>query len=154
MGRAAWLPAFVFVVALVNDPAVFVRGVPDLGAVPAPAFTALDFRGKHTHAAVAVLVLCPSRHLCLDIIEGYRIDDSLMVALHIVLRDLALVLFCFLLEEVHRELLLQEGVALVLLIGKDTADGTLAPDCLAARGRKFPPRQFLGDGVAGQPVQK
>ena len=108
MGRTAGLAAFVLVIALVDDPAIFIRGMPDLRAVPAAAFSALDLGGKHTHAAVAVLVLCPPCHLRLDIIKGGRIDDGFMVALHIVLRDLALVLFRFLLEEVHREILLQD----------------------------------------------
>src|SRR5699024_6831582 len=119
---------------------------------PAPALAALNFGREHTHAAVAVLILHPPRHLRLDIVEGGRIDDGFVVALHIILRHLALVFLCLLLEKVHCELLLQEGVAFVLLIGKDTADGALAPDCLAARSRKFPPRQFLGDGVAVMPI--
>ncbi len=154
MGSTAWLSAFVFAVALVDDPAVFVCGVPDLGAVPAPAFTALDFRREYTHTAVAVLVLCPSRHLRLDIIEGHRVDDSLVITLHIILRHLALVFLRFLLEEVHGKLLLKEGVALVFFIGKDAADGGSAPDGLAARSRKLPSRKFFCDGVAGQPIQK
>ena len=76
MGRTAGLAAFVLVVALVDDPAVFICGVPDLRAVPAAAFAAFDLGGKHTHAAVAVLILCPPCHLCLDIVEGRRIDDG------------------------------------------------------------------------------
>ena len=107
MGRTAGLSAFVLVIALVDDPAVFICGVPYLRAVPTSAFAAFDLGGKHTHAAVAVLILHPPRHLRLDIVEGGRIDDGFVVALHIVLRDLPLVFLEFLGEEVYGKPLLQ-----------------------------------------------
>lgn len=105
-------------------------------------------------AAVSPTAAFSTLQFLLNQLKHLRLDDGFVVALHIVLRDLALVLFCFLLEEVHRELLLQERIAFVLFISKDAADGALAPDCLAARSRQFPLRQLLCDGVAGQAIQK
>ena len=75
-----------------------------------------------------------------------------MVILDIVLRDFALVDFGLLCQEIHGVGLLQERIALVLFVAENTADGGNAPFILAAGSRKFPPRQFLGDGVAVMPI--
>lgn len=70
-----------------------------------------------------------------------------MVALHIVLWNLALVLLHLFLQEVHRKLLLQKGIAFVLLIREHTAHRLLVPCILTHRRLDASARQFRGDGV-------
>ena len=70
-----------------------------------------------------------------------------MVALHIVLRNFALILLHLFLQEIHRELLLQKGIALVLLVREHPAHRLLVPHVLACGRFDAPPCQFRGDGV-------
>ena len=65
---------------------------------------------------MAILVLGPSGELPLDHLEGFRVDDGLVVILHVVLWDLTLIGFHLLGQEVLAEGLLQQGVSLVLLV--------------------------------------
>ena len=53
------------VVALVDNAAVLVVGVPNLGAVPAAALCALNLGGENADATVAFLALIPSADFCL-----------------------------------------------------------------------------------------
>ena len=59
MRRGAFLPAVKFMVALPDHPAVFVVGMPDLGAVPAPAVPAPYLTGKNAHAAIPAAAFAP-----------------------------------------------------------------------------------------------
>jgi hypothetical protein len=68
---------------------------------------------------VVLLSLAALIHLALDHVEGLWVNDGFVVAFHIVLRNLAFVELGLLREVVDREGLLQEGIALVLLISKD-----------------------------------
>ena len=63
-------------------------------------------------------------------LDGFPVvgaDYRRMAVVDVVLRDLALVLLQLLLEEVDREPLLEERVALVLLVLQDREDGRLPP---------------------------
>ena len=73
--------------------------------------------------AVAILALGPSGKLPLDHLKGLRVDDGLVVILHVVLRDLTLIGFHLLGQEVLAEGFLQQGVSLVLLVREDALDG-------------------------------
>ena len=66
--------------------------------------------------AVAILALGPSGELPLDHLEGFRVDDGLMVILHVILWDLPLIGFHLLGQEVLAEGFLQQGISLVLLV--------------------------------------
>ena len=60
--------------------------------------------------AVAILALGPSGQFPLDHLEGLRVDDRLMVVFHVVLRDLTLIGFHLLGQEVFAEGLLKQGM--------------------------------------------
>ncbi len=146
---AAALPAVVLVVALPDHPAVLVGRVPDLRAVPAAALAAADFAGEGVNAAVVLLALAALGHLPLNHVELLRRDDRLVVSLHVVLRDLALVLLLLLRQVIDREALLQQGIAFVLLVREDAPDRGDAPLVLAA-GRLDPlGGELLRDAVVG-----
>ena len=59
---------------------------------------------------MAILALGPSGELPLDHLESFWVDDGLVVVLHVVLRDLTLVGFHLLGQEVLAEGLLQQGM--------------------------------------------
>ena len=96
---------------------------------------------------MAILALGPSGQFPLDHLEGLRIDDGLVVVLHVVLRDLTLIGSHLLGQEVLAEGLLQQGIALVLLVRQDALDGGLASLVLACRCRDAFVGQRLGDAV-------
>ena len=58
-------------------------------------------------------------HLTLHHLEGVRDDDSLVVVLHIVLRDFALIDLLFLRQVIDGVGFFQESAALVFLIRQD-----------------------------------
>ena len=62
---------------------------------------------------MAILALGPSGKLPLDHFKGLWVDDGLMVILHVVLRDLTLIGFHLLGQEVLAEGFLQQGIAFV-----------------------------------------
>ena len=65
---------------------------------------------------MAILALGSSGKLPLDHFKGLWVDDGLMVILHVVLRDLTLIGFHLLGQEVLAEGLLQQGISFVLLV--------------------------------------
>ena len=73
--------------------------------------------------AVAILALGPSGELPLNHLKGLRVDDGLVVVLHVVLRDLTLIGSHLLGQEVLAEGLLQQGISLILLVRQDALDG-------------------------------
>lgn len=97
------------------------------------------------HDAVATLL-----HFALDQVEGLRCDDRLVVAFHVVLRNLAVVHFRFLGQEVDRVGFLQQGIALVFLVSEDGLDGADAPVVLAAGRFDAVIGELLGDAVVGK----
>ena len=153
MGRLALMPV-IFLVATVNDPAVLVRGVPNLGSEEAAAFTAFYLAGENAHATVsATLPLAPC-HLRLHHLEGGRGNDGGMALFHKVAGDLPGVLHYLLREEVRREGLLDAGAARVLLVGKDSIDGGGIPLGSPRDRQDAPPGQFLGDGAGSQSLDE
>ena len=68
--------------------------------------------------AVAILALGPSGKLPLDHFKGLWVDDGLMVILHVVLRDLTLIGFHLLGQEVLAEGFLQQGILKLLVLVK------------------------------------
>lgn len=64
MGCLAFLAA-IFVVAAVDDPAVFIVAVPDLGSKTPTALTAFYLAGENAHAAVSAAVLLAPCNLVL-----------------------------------------------------------------------------------------
>ena len=145
--RRPTLVAAVFLVAAVDDLAVAVGRVPYFRAVPAPAVGAFDFVGENAHAAVPRTALRASGKFRLHHVEHCRADDGFVIALHIVLRDFALVLLYLLLQEIHRKLLLKKGVALVFLIREHPSHRLLVPHLLARRRLDALACQFCSDGV-------
>jgi len=73
----------VLVVAAIDDPAVLVGAMPDLGSEESSALAALDFAGEYAHAAVfSPLQLAPC-NLCLYHLESFRGNDGGMALFHI-----------------------------------------------------------------------
>ena len=83
-------PAFfilIFAVASVNDPAILIRGMPDLGAKPSAAVSAFNLIGEDADPAVPGVAPFPFLQLRLHHIENCRVDDGFVVSLHIILWD-------------------------------------------------------------------
>ena len=119
MRCVAFVFSFEFAVALPDDAAVFVRGMPHLAAVKPTAAAADEFSRKAACAVMRASGLLPSRQLILCHIEYFRLDDGRMAVLDVILGNFPFIdlhLFC---EKVRAESLLQQGVALVFLIGED-----------------------------------
>jgi len=94
--RDAFLLTFALVITLPDDPAVFVVGVPSLGAIPAAAVTTFDPTGEKVDTAVPPSAVLSLLQLTLHHLENLWLDDGLVVALHIILRNFPLIgLFSF-----------------------------------------------------------
>ena len=109
-------------IALPDDLPVGVVAVPDLRPIPAAAVAALDLAGEDTDRALAVPAFGAGGHQGLHHLEGLWIDNGLMIVFDIVLRDFALVGLFLLGQEVDREGLLQQRIALVLFVREDALD--------------------------------
>ena len=70
-----------------------------------------------------------------------------MVILDIVLRNFTFVLLLLFGQKIDREPLLQERIALVLLIGQDAPDGRLIPDVFSGRCLDAPSGQLVRNGM-------
>ena len=149
----ALMPA-VFVVAAVDDPAVFIGAVPNLGSKPAAALAAFYLAGENAHAAVSAAVLRALHYLPLHHLEGGGVDDGGMALLNKVARHLPGILHHFLREEVRREGLLDARHACVLFVGKDTIDGLGIPLGSSRDRQDASLGQFLGDGAGCQPLDE
>lgn len=126
------LVAVEFVIALPDDLPVGIVAVPDLRPIPTSAVAALDLAGENADRALAVPAFFAGGHQGLHHLECLRIDNGLVVVLDIVLRDFALVGLFLLGQEVDREGLLQQRIALVLFVREDALDVTGVPVVLAA----------------------
>ena len=153
MGCFAFMPVVLFVAAI-DDPAVLVRGVPNLSSKEAAALAAFYLARENAHAAVSASLPLAPRCLRLHHLEGGRVDDGGMALLHEVAGDLPRVLYHLLREEVRREGLLDAGAACVLLVGEDSVDGGGVPFALARDRQDSPLCQFLGDGAGCQPLDE
>lgn len=121
------------VIALPDDSAILVVRMPDLRPVPAAAAAALHSAGEDTDRAAPVLSCLPGGHKDLDCLEGIRRYDGFVVVPDVVLWDFTLVVLFLLGQEVHGVCLLEQGVALVLLVRQDAADVAGVPVVLPAR---------------------
>ena len=149
MGRLAFMTV-VLVVAAIDDPAVLVGAMPDLGSEESSALAAFYLARENAYAAVSASLPLAPRHLRLHYLECFRGDDGGMALLHEVAGDLPGVLHHLLREEVRREGLLDAGAACVLLVGEDSVDGGGVPFAPAHDRQDSPPGQFLGDDAGCQ----
>ena len=95
MRSGALCAASVLMVTLINDPPVFVIRVPDLGAVPAAALSALDLARKNANAAVALTALSAVSTLRLGKVENLGRDDCGVAVFKVILRKLTFVFLLF-----------------------------------------------------------
>ena len=72
MGRLAFMPV-VLLVASVDDPAVLVGAVPELGSEESSALAAFYLAGENAHAAVPAALSLAPRHFRLHHLEGGRV---------------------------------------------------------------------------------
>ena len=101
-----------------------------------------------------VPALGASCHLTLHHLEGLWINDGLVVAFDVILWNLALVGLCLLGQEIHGVTLLQQGIALVLLIHQDALDRGLVPFLLAAGRRDAVVHEDLANPVRRLSLQE
>ena len=151
MGRLAFMPV-VLLVATVDDSAVLVCGVPDLGSEETAALPTFYLAGENAHATVPAALLLASCHLRLHHLECSWSDDGGVALLHEVAGNLPGVLHGLFREKVRREGLLDAGAARVLLVGEDSIDGGGVPPGSPRDGQDSPLGQFLGDGAGSQPL--
>ena len=118
MRHPANLGSLVLVIALPDDPAILIVGMPDLRPVPAAATATLHPAGEDADRAAPVLSRLPGGHKDLDRLEGIWRDDGFVVVPDVVLWNLTLIVLFLLGQEVHGVGLLEKGIALVLLIPK------------------------------------
>ena len=83
--------------------------------------------------------------LCLHLHEELFRNDRLVIALHIVLRDGAVVLDPLLCQKVCGIGFLKQGVAHVLLVAENLVDGAGVPFCLASAGEDTISHEPVGD---------
>lgn len=141
-------------VALPNGLAVFAVGMPDLGAVPVPALTTFDFAGEKMYSAVPVPAFDSTLHLHLHKLEGFRLDDGLVIILDIILRDFVLVNLRLFGQVVGGVGLLQQGITLVFFIAEYAFYGRNAPLLFTARCGDAVIGELLGNAVIGHSLQE
>ena len=123
---------FELVIALPDNPAVFVVAVPDLRAVPSAAAAAADLPGEYGGPAVFRIAGSLGENILHQRKLLWR-DDGRVAVFHIVLRDGAVIghgLFC---QEIRREGLLKQSTAFVLFVFQDAAHRAFVPFLPASR---------------------
>lgn len=98
-------------------------------------------------ATVVLPALAALLHLPLHHLEGVRVNDSLVVVLHIVLRDFALIDLLFLRQVIDGVGLLQESTAFVFLVRQDAFDRRGVPLGLASGRQDAVIRELLSDAI-------
>ena len=106
----------VLVVATVDDPAVLVGAMQNLGSEKAATLAAFYLARENAHSAVTSTRLLAPCYLCLHHLEGGRGDNGRTALLHKVAGDLPVVLHSLLREEIRCECLLDSCHPSVLLI--------------------------------------
>ena len=97
--------------------------MPGFRSIIVTAVSANDMGRQYTLAAIASGKGSSAFDLCLDDGELPRLYNGRMAVFNIVLRNLAVIDDHLLCEEIDCVGFLQEGIALVFLIGKDTFNG-------------------------------
>ena len=108
--------------------------MPDLGAKVTAAVSADQVGRKNAVAAVAASDVFPVLQLTLHQFPLGGVNDGRVAVLHIVLRRLDLVFLLLLGEKIHREYLLQESIAIVLLVFENALHRTCPPLFLSGEG--------------------
>lgn len=110
MRRGAFFLAVILVITLPDYSAILTVGMPDLGTVPLSALSAAYLAGEKVDTAVRAPTLLSALQFLLNQFKHLRLNDGLVISLHIVLRDFALVDLFLLGEEIIRIALLQERI--------------------------------------------
>ena len=97
MGRSTSLP-IKLMIALPNDPPVFIIAVPDLGTKPGAAFRAANLPAEYPHPAVGAI---SSFNLLLHLFMDRRINNGGVIVFHVVLGNLAFVDLLFLCQVIR-----------------------------------------------------
>ena len=133
MGRFAFVFPLEFAVALPDDPAVTVGGVPGLGTENPAAVATEDLPGEGAGLTMPIAAVFAPLQLHLNLFPFPRLDNGRMVVLHIIPRNLAFVDLVFLGEEIHRKGLLKDGIAHIFFIFENAADGSQFPSLTLPR---------------------
>lgn len=154
MGCFAFAFPFEFAVALPDNTAVAVGGVPGFGTENITAVGADDLPGEGAGLMVTVAAVFAPFQFHLNLFPFPGFDDGRVAVLHIVLGNLPLIDLGFLGEEIHRERLLKQSGALVLFVPQDALHGGSLPDGLFSGGRDALLRQHGGNGIGGFPLEE
>ena len=107
MRRGTLLPTLELIIALPDDTAVFVIGIPHFSSKVLPAVAADDAAGKDALAAVFPAYGLAPEDLFLHPFKKLRSDNGLMAVLYIILGDFALIDLHLFVNEIYREFLLR-----------------------------------------------
>lgn len=154
VGRFAFAFPFELAVALPDNAAVAVGGVPCFGTENIAAVGADDLPGEGAGLMVPVAAVFAPFQFHLNLLPFPRLDDGGMAVLHIVLGNLPLIDLGFLGEEIHRKRLLKQCGAFVLFIPQDALHGGSLPDGLFPGSRDTLLRQHGGNGIGGSPLKE
>ena len=91
-------------------------------------------------------------HFFLNRIENLRSNNGFMMPLHIILWYLSIIFHLLMGQIVLRIILLQKGIAFILLIGEYAYYRILIPCILPAGAFNLPSHQFLGNRTGCHPV--
>lgn len=105
----------VSVVTLPHSFAVFIGRMPNFASVISATLTAENSAGEKVGRIIPCWQSLPSLHFVLHHIENLWGNDGFMTALHIILRHLALIEFLLFRQEINREFLLQQSIALPMM---------------------------------------
>lgn len=154
VGCFAFAFPFELAVALPDNTAITVGGVPCFGTENIAAVGADDLPGEGAGLMVPVAAIFAPFQFHLNLLPFPGLDDGGMAVLHIVLGNLPLVDLGFLGEEIHRERLLKQSGTLVLFIPQDALHGGPLPNGLLTGGGNPLLRQHGGNGVGGFPLKE
>lgn len=154
MGRFAFVFSLELAVALPDDSAVAVGGVPGLSSENIAAIPTDDLPGKGAGLTVPIAAVFAPFQLRLHLLPCPRLDDGGVAVLHIVLGNLSLIDLGFLGEKIHREGLLEQSGAFVLFISQNALHGGSLPNGLFPGSGDSLFRQHGGDGIGGFPLEE
>lgn len=146
--------AVEFMIALPDDPAVFVGGMPYLCPEKRTAICADQARGEYGIPAVASPQGFPPCHLVLHKVPLFRCNNGRMAVLHIILRNRTIVDLFLFREEVDRVAFLQKRIAFVFFIGEDAFHRAGLPFLFPGRSRNVRFGKVIGNRASGLSADK
>lgn len=128
--------------------------MPDFRAIPASAVTAYYLTWESANTALPILPCMHDCHLLLDCVKFLLWDDRLVVAFHIILRNLAFIDFFLFGKEIHSVDFLKECVAFVFFICLNAFHRPRCPCLFAAWWGNPISHQYPGNRIRWTSLQE